>query len=75
MCWWTDAKLAGALAKIVLRSAVPTEPPTCCEVFTIAEAIPASLLRTPSVAVENAGAKIRPIARPLSISPGRTWVT
>ena len=48
---WADTKLAAALAKMVLSSAVPTEPPTCWEVLTIAEATPASLRLTPSVAV------------------------
>ena len=69
------AKPAAALAKIVLSSAVPTEPPTCWEVLTIAEAMPASVLLTPSVAVENAGAKMQPIPIPVSSSAGRTWVT
>ena len=32
-----------ALAKIVLSSAVPIEPPTCWPTLTIAEAMPASL--------------------------------
>ena len=36
-----------ALAKIELSSAVPIEPPTCCIVFTIAEATPVSLGATP----------------------------
>ncbi len=72
---WVEAKLAAALAKIVLSSAVPTEPPTCWEVLTIAEAIPASLFLTPRVAVENAGAKMQPIPTPVSSSPGMTWLT
>jgi hypothetical protein len=42
----------------VLSSAVPIEPPTCWLVLTIAEATPASLRSTPSVAVLIAGAKI-----------------
>jgi hypothetical protein len=63
-----------ALAKIVLSSAVPTEPPTCWEVLTIAEATPASDPSMPSVAVLNAGAKMQPIPRPTMSSEGRTWL-
>jgi hypothetical protein len=61
-----------ALAKIVLSSAVPTEPPTCCEVLTIAEATPASEPSTPSVAVLNAGAKMQPIPTPRTSNAGST---
>ena len=71
---WADTKLAAALAKIVLSRAVPTEPPTCWEVLTMAEAMPASWLLTPSVAVEKAGAKMQPIPTPVSSRPGSTWL-
>jgi hypothetical protein len=40
---------------------VPTEPPICWDVFTMAEAMPASFGATPSVAAENIGAKMQPI--------------
>ena len=44
-----------ALAAIVLSSAVPTEPPTCWIVLTVADATPESLASTPRVARLNAG--------------------
>jgi hypothetical protein len=40
-----------AVAEKVLSSATPTDPPTCCIVFTSAEATPASSGRTSPVAV------------------------
>jgi hypothetical protein len=69
---WLAASVAAALAKIVLSSEVPTEPPTCWEVFTIAEATPASLPSTPKVADENVGAKMHPMPTPRTSRPGRT---
>src|SRR5581483_1372391 len=54
---------------------VPIEPPTCWEVLTIAEATPASVGLTPSVAVPNPAEKIDPIASPTRIRPGRTSAT
>jgi hypothetical protein len=49
-----------AATAIVFRNAVPIEPPTCRQLFTVAEATPASSARTPSVAVLIDGEKTRP---------------
>jgi len=51
---------AAALAKIVLSSAVPIEPPICCPVLSVAEATPASCGGTPNVAVFIDGAMVKP---------------
>ena len=67
----TDAT-AAELAKRVLNSEVPTEPPTCCDVLTIADATPASFLGTPNVAVPKAGAKMMPMPTPRISSDGST---
>ena len=56
----------------VLSSAVPIEPPICCDVLTIADATPESWRGTPSVAVANDGATTRPKPRPIRISDGST---
>jgi len=69
---WLRAKLAAELAATVDSSAVPTEPPTCCMVLTIADAAPAARGATPYVALLIAGAKIRPKPRPSTTSEGRT---
>ena len=53
---------------------MPTEPPTCWLVLTIAEATPASPGPTPRVAVAIAGAIVSPSPTPISSSAGRTWV-
>ena len=58
----------------VLSSAVPTAPPTCWEVLTMAEAMPESRGSTPSVAPENTGANVRPKPTPSMISDGSTWL-
>ena len=57
---------------MVLSTAVPTEPPTCCMVLTSAEATPASCGCTPAVAVFIDGAMTMPIAKPMKISDGST---
>src|SRR3954465_5156515 len=61
-----------ALAASVLSSAVPTEPPTCCIVLTVAEATPASVPSTPSVAVFIAGDITSPIPTPITSRAGST---
>jgi len=61
-----------ALLASVLSSAVRIEPPTCCDVLTIAEATPASARATPAVAVAIAGAKTRPSPTPMTSSEGST---
>ena len=45
-----DQVAGRAEAASELSSAVPIEPPICCEVLTVAEATPASCGRTPAVA-------------------------
>src|SRR5829696_569901 len=67
-------KSADADAASVLSSAVPTDPPTCWDVLTIAEATPLSRGATPRVAVAIDAAMIAPKPRPIRISDGRTWV-
>ena len=57
---------------MVESSAVPTAPPVCCMVLTIAEATPASARSTRYVAVNTAEPITIPIARPNTISGGRT---
>ncbi|CAB4936411.1 unannotated protein [freshwater metagenome] len=64
-----------ALAATVLRSAVPIEPPTCCMVFTVADATPESSGATPEIAPCMAGAMVAPSPRPMMIRPGRMCVT
>src|SRR3954452_15952002 len=65
-------KLLVAVLAIVLSSAVPTEPPTCWLVLTIADATPALRGSTPNVALAIAGAKIRPMPAAMMISDGST---
>ena len=56
----------------VLSRAVPIEPPTCCEVFTIAEATPLSRAGTPRVAVAKDAATVSPNPTPIRTSDGST---
>lgn len=63
-----------ALFASVLSRAMPMEPPTCWDVFTRAEATPASSSLTPAVATFMAGAMISPSPRPVKISCGMMWV-
>ena len=65
-------RLTAALAAIVLSSAVPTEPPTCCMVLTVADATPASSGSTPDTAPCMAGAIDAPSPTPMINSAGRT---
>ena len=60
------------LANTELSTAVPTEPPTCCMVFTIADATPASSRATPCVAVAMAGATMLPNPTPMTSRAGST---
>ena len=55
-----------AAANTVLSSAVPSEPPICCELFSTALATPASWCPTPISAVLAAG--MNTPARPTLIS-------
>ncbi|CAM5226465.1 hypothetical protein SALBM217S_00767 [Streptomyces griseoloalbus] len=55
---------------MVFSRAVPIAPPTCCEVFTIAEATPESRGSTPRVASDMAGMNAVPMPRPSSSMPG-----
>ena len=57
-----------ALAAIVLSSAVPIEPPSCCPVLMLAEATPASRGATPKVPVAATMPKMRPMPAPVTIS-------
>ena len=57
---------------MVFSSAVPSEPPTCWEVLTIAEATPASCGPTPVVARFIAGMNATPSPRPSSSCEGST---
>ena len=59
-----------ALAAIVLNSEVPIEPPSCCPVFTLAEATPASAGATPNVPVLIDGAMTKPREDPSTSSGG-----
>lgn len=68
-------KAVAALLARVLSRAVPMEPPTCWDVFTVAEATPASSSLTPAVAMFIAGAMMRPKPRPVRISCGMTSLT
>ena len=58
-------------ANRVLSSAVPTEPPICWAVLTVAEATPASAGATPLVAVAIDGAMISPNPAPMTSRPGQ----
>ncbi len=62
------------LVAIVLSRAVPMEPPTCCEVLTVAEVTPESRAATPAVAVEKTGMNVSPMPRPISSSGARISV-
>ncbi len=64
----TARAVAVAVPAIEDSSAVPTEPPTCCIVFTVAEATPASCGSTPSVAVLIEVDIAVPMPRPMTIS-------
>ena len=57
---------------MVFSSAVPSEPPICCEVLTIAEATPASCASIPVVARFIAGMNAVPSPRPSSSWEGMT---
>lgn len=59
-------------AVMVLNTATPMDPPTCCIVFTNADATPASEASTPIVAAFVAGAMTAPRARPIATRPGST---
>ena len=69
------AKSLTALANTVESSATPSEPPVCCDVFTSAEATPASPAATPCVAVASDGGMISPNPTPHAMIPGRTAPT
>jgi len=59
---------------MVLSSEVPIDPPICWVVLTMADAAPASLCFIEAVALAVAGAKIRPSPRPVTMSPGNTFL-
>src|SRR3954447_309731 len=59
---------ATALAKIVFRSEVPIEAPSCWPTLTVADATPASCGATPKMPVLIAGATTRPRPSPASTS-------
>src|SRR3954464_7944127 len=62
-------------AEKVLRSASPSEPPTCWEVLSTAEAMPASCSATPTSAVLDAGTKTAAMPKLIASSAGSTSVT
>src|SRR5947207_6546095 len=61
---WLPTYRASAEVKIVESTAVPTAPPICWLVLTIAEPTPASSPDIPAVAVTIAGAKVIPTPNP-----------
>jgi hypothetical protein len=67
-------KSVAAEAASALSSAVPIEPPTCCEVLAIAEATSPSRAGTPKVAVAKDGARVSPQPILTRISGGSTCV-
>ena len=60
-----------AVAAAVARTARPMEPPTCWPTFSVADAIPASVSRTPVTAVMVMGTKMNPTPRAARTRPGK----
>jgi hypothetical protein len=69
---WSVRKPVAADTASVLSRAVPSEPPTCCDVLTIAEATPLSRAGTSAVAVGKDAPRIIPKPAPIRISDGST---
>jgi hypothetical protein len=59
----------------LVSSAMPTEPPTCCVVFTVADAMPDCDGAAPAAAELFAEPNTTPSPSPAISSPGRTEVT
>ena len=68
------AYVVAAVAATVLRSAVPKDPPICCDVFSIALATPVSWEETACSEVEVNGIKTRAIPLDMIKSAGSTCV-
>ena len=69
---FATANAAVALIAIVLKIAVPSDPPICCAVFNTAEATPDSWKGTLKRAVDDTATKTEPRPRLISKSAGST---